>query len=289
MRDITLCHPQLQFLAGRLLEECRTGGLSIAIGESYRTVLEQEELYAQGRTRPGKIVTNARGITYDSFHQWGTAFDFYRNDGRGAYNEEGQFFEKVGAVGKSLGLEWGGGWKSIKDKPHFQLPDWGSGTAEIKKLYKDPEEFRKTWTTKAPGWQKEQDGWRYYIGTSGTYIKNDWYQDKGKWYWFNDLGIMVHDDWIFYKEKWYYLNTDGCMAHSQWVIWKNELYRMTEDGAMFEGEMELKTDEEGALKKEAAKEASKEASKETSEEASKEASEETSEEVPEEPSAEPPE
>ena len=100
MRDITLCHPRLQFLAGRLEEECRTRGLSIKIGETYRTVLEQENLYAQGRTKPGDIVTNARGITYDSFHQWGTAFDFYRNDGRGAYNEEGQFFEKVGAMGE---------------------------------------------------------------------------------------------------------------------------------------------------------------------------------------------
>ena len=42
MRDITLCHPRLQFLAGRLEEECRTRGLSIKIGETYRTVLEQD-------------------------------------------------------------------------------------------------------------------------------------------------------------------------------------------------------------------------------------------------------
>ena len=258
MRDITLCHPRLQFLAGRLEEECRTRGLSIKIGETYRTVLEQENLYAQGRTKPGDIVTNARGITYDSFHQWGTAFDFYRNDGRGAYNEEGQFFEKVGAIGESLGLEWGGSWKSIKDKPHFQLPDWGSGTEEIKKLYKTPDEFKKTWTSKTPGWLKEEGGWRFYIGTSGIYIKDDWYKDGDNWYWFNDLGFMVHDDWILYKDEWYYLNSDGCMAHSQWVVWKSQLYRLTEDGTMFEGELELKTDETGALKAEMEERDSKE-------------------------------
>lgn len=246
MRDISLCHPQLQFLAGRLTEECRKRGLSIRIGESFRTMLEQEELYAKGRTKPGDIVTNARGITYDSFHQWGTAFDIYRNDGRGAYNEEGQFFEKVGAIGESLGLEWGGEWKSIKDKPHFQLPNWGSTTSEIKTLFKNPEEFRKTWNKEA-GWVKEQDGWRFYIGTSGIYIKNDWYKDGDKWYWFNDLGFMVNHDWVLYKDKWYYLNMDGCMASNQWVIWKSQLYRIKEDGAMFTGEVDLKTNEQGAL------------------------------------------
>ena len=69
---------------------------------------------------------------------------------------------------------------------------------------------------------------------------------------------MVHDDWILYKDEWYYLNSDGCMAHSQWVVWKSQLYRLTEDGTMFEGELELKTDENGALKTEMEERDSKE-------------------------------
>ena len=40
------------------------------------------------------------------------------------YDKDG-FFSKVGAIGKSIGLEWGGDWKTPVDKPHFQLPDWG--------------------------------------------------------------------------------------------------------------------------------------------------------------------
>lgn len=59
MRDITLCHPRLQFLASRLVEECNKQGLKIKIGETLRTVAEQDALYAQGRTQPGNIVTNA--------------------------------------------------------------------------------------------------------------------------------------------------------------------------------------------------------------------------------------
>ena len=43
MRDITMCHPRLQELAGRLVEECKKQGLIIKIGECYRTVAEQED------------------------------------------------------------------------------------------------------------------------------------------------------------------------------------------------------------------------------------------------------
>ena len=98
------------------------------------------------------------------------------------------------------------------------------------------------------GWQQEDGGWRFYVGTSGIYIKDDWFNDLDEWYWFNSVGMMVHDDWIRYKDKWYYLNSDGCMVHNQWVIWKEELYWITENGTMFEGKMCLETDSRGALK-----------------------------------------
>lgn len=144
-RDITQCHPRLQDLAAKLVSECDKAGLKIKIGECYRTVAEQDVLYAQGRTKPGNIVTNAKGSSYSSQHQWGIAFDFFRNDGQGAYNESGNFFAKVGAIGKSLGLGWGGDWTSIVDKPHLYLPDWGSTTSKLKQMYGTPDSFKKTW------------------------------------------------------------------------------------------------------------------------------------------------
>lgn len=248
MKDITLCHPRLQVLAARLIAECGRQGLSIKIGETMRTVEEQDALYALGRSKPGDIVTNAPGSSYSSYHQWGTAFDIYRNDGQGAYNEAGGFFNRVGAVGISLGLEWGGKWTNFVDKPHFQLPDWGSSTSGIKKLYKNPAEFKNTWKEVQNGWTQESDGWRFYLGNSGNYVVQDWYKDGEVWYWFNQYGIMIHDDWVFYKDKWYYLKSDGAMAHDEWVIWKKELYRTTGDGSMFHGDIHLETDEKGALK-----------------------------------------
>ena len=148
MRDIKMCHPELQEKAKKLISACKGKGLLIGISECFRTVEEQNALYAKGRTEAGKIVTNAKGDSYSSHHQWGTAFDIYRNDGKGAYNDSDGFFRKVGNIGKSIGLEWGGDWTNPVDKPHFQLPHWGSTTAKLKQLYKTPENFKKIWKDK---------------------------------------------------------------------------------------------------------------------------------------------
>lgn len=206
MRDITLCHPRLQVLAAKLVEECNKQGLKIAIGETYRTVAEQDALYAQGRTKPGNKVTNAPGSTYSSYHQWGTAFDIYRIDGQGAYNEAGNFFGRVGAIGVSIGLEWGGNWKSPVDKPHFQLPDWGSSTSGIKKIYANPEEFKKTWSAApaeyTPGWNHDKNGW-YFADTKTTYYKSCWQVINGHKYYFNPDGYAL-TGWHVIDGKDYY-------------------------------------------------------------------------------------
>ena len=162
-RDISLCHPELQEKAKKLVSACRGQGLLIGIGECYRTVAEQDALYAKGRTAPGEIVTNAKGSSYSSHHQWGTAFDIYRNDGKGAYNDSDGFFYKVGTIGVKIGLEWGGNWTSPVDKPHFQLPYWGSTATMLKNLYGTPEEFKKTWSDeeveKIYNWTEEVPDW----------------------------------------------------------------------------------------------------------------------------------
>ena len=102
---------------------------------------------------------------------------------------------------------------------------------------------------KKSGWLEEDGGWRFYLGDSGNYVADDWYEDGDQWYWFDGAGMMVHDSWKTGSDGiWYYLKTDGAMARDQWIIWKGELYRAKKDGAMFEGELHLKTDEKGALK-----------------------------------------
>mgnify|MGYP001013999031 CR=1 FL=1 len=153
MRDITLCHPRLQRIASAWMKACATEGITVAISETLRTAAEQDALYAQGRTKPGNIVTNAKGSSYRSQHQWGVAFDFYLRmdiDGDGkisddAYNDSTGMFKKAAELAKALGLAWGGDWRSIVDKPHLYLPDWGSGTNILKQRYGTFEAFKKTW------------------------------------------------------------------------------------------------------------------------------------------------
>lgn len=174
MRDVSQLHPELQKKLRKLVKQCEINGLKIGISECLRSTKEQDDLYAQGRTKPGPIVTNARGSNYSSMHQWGVAFDFYRNDGKGAYNTSGKFFEKVGAIGKSIGLEWGGDWKSIKDMPHFQLPNWGSTTSTLKRLYKEPAMFFKTWDNggKAATTKKSSKKSKKVTAKSGLRLRN---------------------------------------------------------------------------------------------------------------------
>lgn len=102
---------------------------------------------------------------------------------------------------------------------------------------------------KKNGWIEEDGGWRFYLGNTGDPVLNDWYKDGDNWYWFDGAGLMVYDTWKTGSDgKWYYLKEDGVMAREQWIIWKQELYRVMEDGSLFEGSIELKTDEKGALR-----------------------------------------
>lgn len=167
MREINALHPELQQKIYELKKACEKAGLKIGISECLRSVAEQDALYAQGRTKPGNRVTNAKGSTYSSQHQWGIAADFYRDDGKGAYNEDGQFFYKVGALARSVGLGWGGDWKSPVDKPHLYLPQWGSTTTTLKQQYGTPEKFMKTWI-KCPVFEVDKT----YKVVKSCYIRN---------------------------------------------------------------------------------------------------------------------
>lgn len=113
------------FLIGRSFDI----GVNIIITQGLRTIAQQNDLYAQGRTKAGKIVTNAKGG--NSYHNYGLAIDFVTIDVHGnpvwVVNNN---WMKVVAIAKSLGFEWGGDFKTITDNPHFQI----SGGLSINEL-----------------------------------------------------------------------------------------------------------------------------------------------------------
>jgi peptidoglycan LD-endopeptidase CwlK len=105
-------------------------GIVVKIICGTRTYAEQTALYAQGRTTPGPIVTDAPAGF--SNHNFGIAFDVGIFNG-GVYLDESPLYAKAGALGRAQGLEWGGDWTSFTDAPHFQLP-WSGSLAEARAL-----------------------------------------------------------------------------------------------------------------------------------------------------------
>jgi peptidoglycan L-alanyl-D-glutamate endopeptidase CwlK len=136
--------PEVRPLARALVHKAAAMGIQIRIISGFRTYEAQAALYAQGRTSPGRVVTNARPGY--SNHNFGIAFDVGVFEGS-RYLGESPTYKAVGALGMDIGLEWGGSWKTLVDEPHFQLrPSWAAGMAERQMLA----ELRTRRTTEAP-------------------------------------------------------------------------------------------------------------------------------------------
>ncbi|MCL2082955.1 MAG: peptidoglycan-binding protein [Oscillospiraceae bacterium] len=142
IRDLNTLHPKMRDLALKFLDECKKQGMSVLIYETLRSQAYQDALYAQGRTKPGKIVTNATGAGMSSYHMWGLAFDFCQNVPGNMYPAD--FMKKGGAIGKKLGLVWGGDFKSIVDTPHFEFRALGD-ISSLKTRYGTLDALKKTW------------------------------------------------------------------------------------------------------------------------------------------------
>ena len=136
-KKIELLHPVIRNEARILYEEANrrlTGRAKMLIVSTLRTFEEQDELYAIGRTKAGRKVTNAKGG--QSIHNYGLAIDFaLLIDGKTASWEDLKDFDgdkkadwlEVVEVFEKAGWEWGGRWKGFIDKPHLQKSfgnDW---------------------------------------------------------------------------------------------------------------------------------------------------------------------
>lgn len=122
-------HPSLRAEASTIYTEiCSklTGRALCRFTHTLRTIEEQDALYAQGRTKPGKVVTNAKGG--QSYHNYGLAIDICLIiDGKEASWDSIRDFDgdkiadwmEIVKIFEAHGWEWGGDWR-FKDLPHFQ-------------------------------------------------------------------------------------------------------------------------------------------------------------------------
>jgi peptidoglycan LD-endopeptidase CwlK len=132
---VALLHPAIRDEVKALIEkaEAHLPNTAIRIVQGLRTFAEQDALYAQGRTKPGNRVTNAKGG--QSYHNYGLAIDFallYDKDNNGSYetlswdllkdmDKDGEKdWMEVVDVFEAAGYTWGGRFHSIPDNPHLE-------------------------------------------------------------------------------------------------------------------------------------------------------------------------
>ncbi len=121
-------HPELIRRITLVLADMAAEGHPMRVCQGLRTTAQQQALYAQGRTAPGRIVTNADGVVHKSNHQaaadgFGHAVDCcFLTDPFG----ETQPWSRYGLHVEARGLHWGGGpdfaARHLLDRPHAELP-----------------------------------------------------------------------------------------------------------------------------------------------------------------------
>ena len=121
---------------GRVIDS----GIDARIISGTRTYAEQNALFRQGRFgNPGPIVTKARGGF--SNHNFGIAWDIGIFTASGGYLPEGVEYDGAAESGISPQIEWGGNWKTIVDKPHYQLR-LGITVSALRAQFESGEEIR---------------------------------------------------------------------------------------------------------------------------------------------------
>ena len=117
-RNLEDLDPLVAGKAQQLVQLAAVEGIEILVTSTLRTFEEQADLFAIGRTKPGDIVTNAE--PGKSWHNFGLAFDVVPLvNGKAVFDSP--FWNRIGELGKQVGLTWGGDFHSFKDKPHFEF------------------------------------------------------------------------------------------------------------------------------------------------------------------------
>ena len=126
-RSLDDLHPVVRAMAERLLAKAEDTGIPLAVTFTLRSLACQAALYAQGRTAPGSVVTNApAGFSY---HNYGLALDVVPRallalpnwgDTPAYQAATNVLWVRLAVIGKGLGFRWGGDFARLRDRPHFE-------------------------------------------------------------------------------------------------------------------------------------------------------------------------
>ena len=149
-RLLSELHPQVEAMCRTFMAGCAAKGLDVLITCTYRSRAEQDELYAQGRTKPGKIVTNAKGgqsshnftmggkpasLAFDIVPLrhgkpvWGVTGDGMDDNPTDDDRDDLELWQRIREVAETAGLASASRWKTMREWPHFEI----QGAAEMRK------------------------------------------------------------------------------------------------------------------------------------------------------------
>lgn len=148
-REIRHLSQDMQVLYNKFNDRCRRDtwflkeGITVLLICTYRSNEEQDALFAQGRTKPGRIVTNAKAgkskhntalpngtPAAEAFDVvplrhgkpiWGTAGDGIDDNDADDSTDDMEVWQRVGEHGVAVGLKWyGTPGSAFREFPHFQ-------------------------------------------------------------------------------------------------------------------------------------------------------------------------
>jgi peptidoglycan L-alanyl-D-glutamate endopeptidase CwlK len=152
-REIRHLSPAMQVMFNKMHDRVRRdpwfqrAGVSMLLICTHRSNEEQAELFAQGRTKPGRIVTRAKpgksahnaetpqgepaaeafdvAMLRNGKITWGTSGDGIDEDPGDDLRDDLEAWQRLGEHGKAVGLRWyGDPDAAFREFPHFQNPDW---------------------------------------------------------------------------------------------------------------------------------------------------------------------
>jgi len=117
-KELLSLEPRFAKKVSLIISDMKAEGFDIGIHRGFRSVEEQDKIFAQGRTATGNIVTKARGGL--SWHNYALAADLvFKVDGKWSWAESHPW-AKIGELATKYRLEWGGVWRN-PDRPHVQF------------------------------------------------------------------------------------------------------------------------------------------------------------------------
>lgn len=129
-KRIDTLEPEFKLLVEELLVKTEAAtNRKWGISDARRTLAQQRDIYAQGRTKPGKVVSNAK--PGQSAHNFGYAVDLWPMKGEDFdWSAPAKTFKIMADIARSMGLTSGYYFKSIFDAPHVEHPKWKAAQAK---------------------------------------------------------------------------------------------------------------------------------------------------------------